>query len=273
MSIVVTYRDTESLAPYKDNARTHPEHQIEQIIKSIKEFGFNNPVLVDASGGLISGHGRIIAAKRMGIKQVPVVELAHLTPAQKKAFILADNKTALGSGWDLDILAGELESLLSDDFDLDLTGFDDAEIDEIRDAVNVKMEAGDSGPGTTDRGLGQKGKVTVKPVLSVDQVGIQARFGLDQKSGPVNFFRALVVIELPNLVEVNELMGLIDQPINGLRVDHGFEADPGLEAGGLRQLEAFDPLGREGRARFPFQALGRVIGGQGGGPDPARLDK
>src|ERR1041385_739905 len=95
----------EELIPYEKNSRTHSEEQIEQIVKSIKEFGFTNPILLDGARGIIAGHGRLIAAKRAGIREVPVIQLAHLTPEQKQAYIIADNKLALNAGWDERMLA------------------------------------------------------------------------------------------------------------------------------------------------------------------------
>lgn len=106
--LAVTYRPTSSLKPDPRNARTHPKRQIEQIVRSIREFGFTNPVLVDESNVLIAGHGRLRAAKELGLAEVPTITLADLTEAQKKALRLADNKIALNAGWDLEILKLEI---------------------------------------------------------------------------------------------------------------------------------------------------------------------
>lgn len=122
------------LKPYPKNARTHSPKQIRQIAKSIKEFGFTNPVLIDKDNGILAGHGRVEAAKLAGLTEVPAVVIRHLTPAQKKAYILADNRLAELSGWDKNILKVELEELQSiedGDFDLTLTGFDTPEIDVL----------------------------------------------------------------------------------------------------------------------------------------------
>ena len=124
----ITQRKTADLIPYVNNARTHSEQQVLQIAASIKEFGFNNPVLVDGDNGIIAGHGRVMAAKKLGLDEVPTIELKHLTKTQKKAYILADNRLALNSGWDNDLLALELGELSDDGFDLDLLGFDDTEL-------------------------------------------------------------------------------------------------------------------------------------------------
>jgi hypothetical protein len=136
--LVVVYRPTSSLTPDPRNARTHPKRQIEQIIASIREFGFTNPVLVDEADVLISGHGRLRAAKELGLSEVPTIELHGLCEVQKKALRLADNKIALNAGWDLEILRLELEDIgtLDVDFDLSLTGFASGEIDVILKAAN-----------------------------------------------------------------------------------------------------------------------------------------
>jgi hypothetical protein len=119
------------LIPAVLNARTHTDEQIEQIVASIKEFGFTNPILVDKERGVVAGHGRLLAARRLGMPTVPVVELSHLTPEQLRAYMLADNKLALLAGWDDDILRGEINALKDAGFDVDLTGFDTAEIDQL----------------------------------------------------------------------------------------------------------------------------------------------
>ena len=133
LPLVITYRPIASLVPDPRNARTHPKKQIEQIAASIRAFGFANPILVDADGGIIAGHGRLLAAKQIGLDEVPTIALPHLTEPQKRALRLADNKLALGAGWDLDILKHELAELavLDIDFDLSLTGFSSGEIDVV----------------------------------------------------------------------------------------------------------------------------------------------
>jgi DNA modification methylase len=124
------------LLPYAANARTHPDEQIAQIAGSIAEFGFNVPCLVDDRGVLIAGHGRILAAKRLGIDQVPVIRLGHLTDAQARAFRLADNCIALSAGWDEALLAAELERLREDGVGLDLLGFAEDELDHLLDGFD-----------------------------------------------------------------------------------------------------------------------------------------
>jgi DNA modification methylase len=131
--LTVTYRETASLRPDPRNARTHPKRQLEQIIASIREFGFTNPILLDPDGVVIAGHGRLLAAKTMGLAEVPTIELAGLSEAQKRALRLADNKIALNAGWDLDLLKVELGQLSALDIDLDLsiTGFSTGELDVL----------------------------------------------------------------------------------------------------------------------------------------------
>jgi DNA modification methylase len=116
------------LIPYVRNARTHSDAQVAQIAASIREFGFTNPILVDGENGVIAGHGRLLAARKLGMTEVPMLELAHLTPAQKRAYVLADNRLALSAGWDEDLLRLELGDLRAEGFDLELTGFDPIEI-------------------------------------------------------------------------------------------------------------------------------------------------
>jgi hypothetical protein len=129
----ITMIDTDSLIPYVNNARTHSQEQINQIAASIKEFGFINPVIIDGDNGIIAGHGRVQAAQKLGMAEVPCVQASHLTEAQKKAYILADNKLALNAGWDDELLRLELQSLDDLDFDLELTGFDLEEMAVIFD--------------------------------------------------------------------------------------------------------------------------------------------
>lgn len=116
------------LKPYVGNARTHSPEQVDQIAASIVEFGFNNPVLVDGADGIVAGHGRLIAARKLGLTHIPVVVLDHLTDAQKRAYVIADNRLAEQAGWDEDILKEELAALQAEDFDISLVGFSDDEL-------------------------------------------------------------------------------------------------------------------------------------------------
>ena len=122
---------TAELIPYARNARTHSEQQVQQIAGSIQEFGFCNPVLIDASNGIISGHGRVMAAQLLKLESVPCLRLSHLTDAQKRAYVLADNRIALSSGWDEEMLANELSDLHADEFDMALLGFDADELGKL----------------------------------------------------------------------------------------------------------------------------------------------
>ena len=129
----VTYRSVEDLIPYARNARTHSEEQVSRIASSIKEFGWTNPILVDGDNGVIAGHGRLQAARKLKLEKVPVIELAGLTETQKRAYILADNKLALDAGWDEELLKIELEELKLEGVDLDDIGFSDAELNDLLD--------------------------------------------------------------------------------------------------------------------------------------------
>jgi DNA modification methylase len=124
---------TAELIPYARNARTHSDEQVAQIAASIREFGFCNPVLIDAEGTIIAGHGRVMAATRMKLETVPCLRLSHLTDAQKRAYVIADNRIALSSGWDEAMLANELSDLHADEFDLSVLGFDADELTALMD--------------------------------------------------------------------------------------------------------------------------------------------
>ena len=119
------------LIPYARNSRTHSDQQVAQIAASIKEFGFTNPILIDEQGGIIAGHGRVLAAQRLKLEEVPAVELAHLTETQRRAYVIADNKLALNAGWDDELLRLEFDELKEVGFDLELTGFSLDEIKEL----------------------------------------------------------------------------------------------------------------------------------------------
>lgn len=131
MALSIEYLPTADLVPYARNARTHSEAQVAQIAASIREFGFCNPVLVDPHGGIIAGHGRVMAARTLGMDDLPCVRLGHLSETQRRAYVIADNQLALNAGWDEDMLALELSALRIDDFDLALTGFSDRAIDDL----------------------------------------------------------------------------------------------------------------------------------------------
>lgn len=125
MSLEIAYKPTADLIPYVNNSRTHSDEQVTQVASSIKEFGFTNPILIDEDGGIIAGHGRLMASKKLGLDEVPTITLHGLTDAQKKAYVIADNQLALNAGWDIDKLQVEVDQLVEQDFDIDLLGFDD----------------------------------------------------------------------------------------------------------------------------------------------------
>jgi DNA modification methylase len=129
--VKITQKKVTELIPYVKNSRTHSDEQVAQIAASIKEFGWTNPILVDGSNGIIAGHGRLMAARKLGYKDVPTIELADLTETQKKAYIIADNRLALNAGWDNEMLTIELNDLLADGFALELLGFDPKELDAL----------------------------------------------------------------------------------------------------------------------------------------------
>jgi DNA modification methylase len=155
-NLAIDYRPVEALIPYARNARTHSEAQVALIAGSIREYGFTNPVLVDGENGIIAGHGRVMAARMLGLTQVPVIELAHLTETQRRAYILADNKLAEQAGWDKALLALELGDLQDMAVDLGSLGFDTAELDAL-------LRSGETDPREED--------IPEAPVVPVSQPG------------------------------------------------------------------------------------------------------
>ena len=139
----IKYRQIESLIPYARNSRTHSDEQVAQIAASIREFGWTNPVLVDGENGIIAGHGRLMAARKLGMTSVPVIELDGLSEAQKRAYIIADNKLALNAGWDDAMLRVELQELDALGYDLDLTGFSEEEIADLLPEIEEVEYQGD----------------------------------------------------------------------------------------------------------------------------------
>ncbi len=127
----VEYRKIETLIPFARNPRTHSEAQIAKLASSIVEFGWTQPILVDGANGIIAGHGRLAAARKLDLVEVPVIELGHLTPAQKRAYVIADNRLALDAGWDEELLSLELAELSEAGYDLTMTGFSNEEIEEL----------------------------------------------------------------------------------------------------------------------------------------------
>ena len=159
--IEIQYKATEDLIPYARNSRTHSAEQVAQIAASIREFGWTNPVLIDGENGIIAGHGRVLAAHKLGETQVPTIELSHMSDTQKRAYIIADNKLALNAGWDNDMLALELDDLKDAGFDLGLTGFTLDEINALNPEVIQGLTDEDSVPNVPDEPITKLGDLWV----------------------------------------------------------------------------------------------------------------
>jgi DNA modification methylase len=157
----VEYRPAAGLIPYARNARTHSEAQVAQIAASIREFGWTNPILVDADNGVIAGHGRLLAARKLGIADVPVIVLAGLSEAQKRALVIADNKLAMNAGWDSDLLAIELGDLQGLGFDLALTGFGEDELLALMSPGNAGLTDPDDIPELPKQPVSVRGDVWI----------------------------------------------------------------------------------------------------------------
>ena len=163
-SLQIHYRPIATLVSYARNARTHSDEQITQIAASIREFGFNSPILVDGHRGVIAGHGRILAARKLEMTELPVIELAHLTGTQKRAFILAENKLTERAGWDSELLSLELSELQDAGFALELTGFDEAEIQALlakdgEEDSDATEDAADELPATPVKAVSKTGDI------------------------------------------------------------------------------------------------------------------
>lgn len=137
MEIEVKYRKVEDLIPYVNNSRKHSDEQVAQIASSIKEFGWTNPILIDGTNSIIAGHGRLMAARKLKMEEVPTIELSHLTDTQRKALVIADNKLALNADWDTNLLTIELDELLKDGFALDILGFNADELNALLEPEQV----------------------------------------------------------------------------------------------------------------------------------------
>lgn len=144
----IEYLPTDSLIPYARNSRTHSDSQVAQIAGSIREFGFTNPCLIDAQDGLIAGHGRVLAALKLKIDTVPCIRLSHLTDTQRKAYVIADNKLALNSGWDTEMLLLEFGDLEAAEFDMELLGFSDEELAAMKPEDLAEQSSVQSGSGS-----------------------------------------------------------------------------------------------------------------------------
>lgn len=141
--ISINYVPTDSLIPYARNSRTHDDAQVAQIAASIREFGWTNPILIDGDNGVVAGHGRLLAARKLGLAEVPVIELSGLTETQRRAYVIADNKLALNAGWDDELLRVELEDLHDEAFDMALLGFN---AEELEKAMGLQSELDGKAP-------------------------------------------------------------------------------------------------------------------------------
>ena len=167
----VEYRQVEALIPYARNPRTHSDEQVAKIAASIVEYGWTNPVLVDGDNGIIAGHGRLAAARKLGLEQVPVIELAHLSPTQKRAYVISDNRLALDAGWNEELLALELAELSEAGYDLALTGFDDTEIEAFLSEEVVSDDADEEQDVSEDDKPDAADEVPDAPVVPVSRTG------------------------------------------------------------------------------------------------------
>lgn len=168
------------LIPYVRNARTHSADQIAQIAASIAEFGFTNPILIGEDDVIIAGHGRLMAAQQLGLPEVPVIVLDHLSEAQRRALVIADNRLAENAGWDQDLLRAELAALRDEEFDLDLLGFDEAALDEILAGFDDDGASGfGAGGGNDGEGSSQAGA----PGALAERFGVPPFSVLDARKG------------------------------------------------------------------------------------------
>ena len=161
MNLNIEYVKRDQLIPYINNSRTHDNNQVKHIAGSIKEFGFTNPLLIDEQGGIIAGHGRLMAADLLGIVEVPTITLKGLTEAQRKAYVIADNQLALNAGWDLDNLKVEIDRLTELDFDVDLLGFDDDFLSSLLDEPTEGLTDEDAVPDAPENPVTVEGDVWI----------------------------------------------------------------------------------------------------------------
>jgi DNA modification methylase len=159
--LAIAWRPLGELIPYARNPRTHSDAQVAQIAASIREFGWTNPVLVDGENGIIAGHGRVLAARKLRLERVPVIELSHMSEAQKRAYVLADNQLALNAGWDEALLRLELADLSELGFDLGLIGFGAGELERLLAGERMGLTDDDEAPALPEKGVTQPGDVWV----------------------------------------------------------------------------------------------------------------
>lgn len=195
----IEHVSVDKLIPYANNARTHSDAQVAQIAASIKEFGFNNPVLISEDGTIIAGHGRLMAARKLGLTDVPCIKLSHLTPTQRKAYVIADNQLALNAGWNEELLTIELDELLADNFALEVLGFDPDELKRLMSENEVTQ-------GLTDED--QAPEVEDNPVTKLGDMWVLGKHRL--MCGDSTSIEALETLCSGQLVD----MWLTDPPYN-----------------------------------------------------------
>jgi DNA modification methylase len=199
MQVQIKTVTVDKLIPYVRNSRTHSDAQIAQIAASIKEFGWTNPILVDAENGIIAGHGRLMAARKLGYKDVPVIELKDMTETQKRAYVIADNQLALNAGWDFSLLSLEVADLKDNDFDLDLLGFDPKELEKLLEPEEIE--------GLTDEDAVPEVPVEPKTKLGdIYQLGNHRLMCGD--SGDVNSIDKLLNGTIPNAIVTDPPYGI-----------------------------------------------------------------
>jgi DNA modification methylase len=159
--LAIAWRMLGELIPYARNPRTHTDAQVAQIAASIREFGWTNPILVDGASGIIAGHGRVLAARKLGLERVPVIELAHMSEAQKRAYVLADNQLALNAGWDDELLRLELADLSELGFDLGLIGFAEGELERLLAGSKEGLTDDDEAPALPEQAVTRLGDLWI----------------------------------------------------------------------------------------------------------------
>jgi hypothetical protein len=165
------------LIPYARNSRTHSDEQVLQIAASIREFGWTNPVLVDKNNTIIAGHGRVLAARKLGIEEVPTISLEHLTEGQVRAYVIADNKLGLNAGWDDGLLISELEALKEDGFDIGIIGFTEKELDEVKE-LEKENENNEETKFSTELDR-ESNYIVLKFTKDIDWIQAESIFGLE----------------------------------------------------------------------------------------------
>ncbi|MDO8979411.1 MAG: DNA methyltransferase [Afipia sp.] len=235
-NLTITYRKTGELKPYPRNARTHSREQIKQIVASIAQFGFTNPVLIGDEADIVAGHGRVEAAKQLGLSEVPTIQLSHLTARQKRAYILADNRLAEKAGWNKEYLSIELQGLIDEGFEVELSGFDTPEIDII---------LGDAAEAAGDREAPEDKVPPVDVERAVTQTGDLWELGQHRlicgNSRENSVYAALMMGEKANLIITDPPYNVkIDGHVSGL--GHIRHREFAMAAGEMSEVEFSDFL-------------------------------